>query len=60
MPVIRQGGYIPGCDHQVTPQTPLDNYLYYVGRLKEAMKECGSAIDTVPSAWYHLHMRNNM
>jgi len=60
MPVIRQGGYIPGCDHQVTPLTPLDNYLYYVGRLKDAMEECGSAIDTVPSAWYHLHMRNNV
>ena len=40
MPVIRQGGYIPGCDHQVAPSTPLSHYLYYIGRLKEVMKEC--------------------
>ena len=42
-PVIRQGGYIPGCDHQVAPSTPLKNYLYYIERLKDAMKECGLA-----------------
>lgn len=42
-PVIRQGGYIPSCDHQVAPSTPLKNYLYYIERLKDAMKECGLA-----------------
>lgn len=42
-PVIRQGGYIPGCDHQVAPSTPMSNYLYYIERLRDAMKECGSA-----------------
>lgn len=41
MPVIRQGGYIPGCDHQVAPATSLNDYLYYISRLREAMKECG-------------------
>jgi uroporphyrinogen-III decarboxylase len=30
MPVIRQGGYIPGSDHQVPPSTSLDNYFYYI------------------------------
>ena len=41
MPVIRQGGYVPGSDHQVAPSTPLRLYRYYIGRLKEAMKEAG-------------------
>jgi hypothetical protein len=44
MPVIRKGGYIPGCDHQVAPSTPLSHYLYYISRLKEVMKECGKDI----------------
>jgi len=41
LPVIRQGGYIPGCDHQVAPSTPFENYLFYIDRLKEVMKEAG-------------------
>ncbi len=44
MPVIRQGGYIPGCDHQVAPSTPLENYEYYIKKLKESMKFCGKDI----------------
>lgn len=39
LPVIRQGGYIPGVDHQVAPSTSFENYKYYILRLKEAMKE---------------------
>jgi hypothetical protein len=39
MPVIRQGGYIPGCDHQVAPSTSLEDYRYYIRRLKEVMHE---------------------
>ena len=39
MPVIRQGGFIPGNDHQVTPDTPFENYKYYIGRLREVMEE---------------------
>ena len=41
LPVIRQGGYIPGADHQVAPSTSLDNYRYYISRLQEAMKQAG-------------------
>lgn len=37
LPVIRQGGYVPGCDHQVAPSTPLENYLYYIEKLKCVM-----------------------
>ena len=42
LPVIRQGGYIPGCDHQVAPSTSLENYKYYIERLKEVMKQAGA------------------
>lgn len=41
MPVIRQGGFIPGSDHQVAPSTSMSDYQYYVKRLELAMKECG-------------------
>ena len=41
MPVICQGGYIPGADHQVAPATSLENYRYYLECLKEAMKDAG-------------------
>jgi len=40
-PIIRQGGYIPGCDHQVAPSTSLENYIYYIKKLKEMMTESG-------------------
>ena len=43
-PVIRQGGYIPGTDHQVAPSTSLEDYKYYVERLKEEMKQAGRDI----------------
>ncbi|MGO9964326.1 MAG: uroporphyrinogen decarboxylase family protein [Acidimicrobiales bacterium] len=41
LPVIRQGGYLPGADHQVAPNTPLEYYKYYIGRLKEVMAQAG-------------------
>jgi hypothetical protein len=41
LPVIRQGGYLPGIDHQVTPQTSLANYRYYIEKLSSAMTEAG-------------------
>lgn len=44
MPVIRQGGFIPGSDHQVAPSTSLENYKYYIEKLKAAMAECGKDI----------------
>lgn len=40
-PVIRQGGYLPGADHQVAPSTSLEHYRYYIDRLREAMVESG-------------------
>jgi len=44
IPIIRQGGYIPGADHQVAPSTSLENYKYYIRKLKEAMMQSGSAL----------------
>lgn len=41
LPVIRQGGYIPGCDHQVAPSTSFVNYKYYISQLIKYSKECG-------------------
>lgn len=34
-PLVKDGGYIPWCDHLVPPDVPLDHYLYYVRRMKE-------------------------
>lgn len=42
LPVVRQGGYIVGADHQVPPSASLENYLYYIKRLKEVMAQCGA------------------
>lgn len=44
MPVIRQGGYIPGADHQVAPSTAFEDYLYYLEKLKDAMKYAGADV----------------
>ena len=44
VPVIRSGGYVPGCDHQATPDSSFDNYRYYIKRLKEVMEEAGRDI----------------
>ena len=45
LPVVRQGGYIVGADHQVAPSASLENYRYYIKRLKEVMQQ--SACDNV-------------
>ena len=42
MPVIRQGGYVPGADHQVAPSASFENYQYYLKKLREAMKQAGA------------------
>jgi len=42
LPVIRQGGYLPGCDHQLPPDATLENYRYYVTRLKDCMRYAGA------------------
>ncbi|VBB05763.1 uroporphyrinogen decarboxylase (uro-d) [Lucifera butyrica] len=39
MPVIKQGGYLPCNDHQVPPDAPLENYKYYIKRLREVMQQ---------------------
>ncbi|MGI6007479.1 MAG: uroporphyrinogen decarboxylase family protein [Ruminococcus sp.] len=39
-PVIRQGGYLCGIDHQAAPGTPYEYYKYYIKRLGEVMAEC--------------------
>ena len=35
-PLLKEGGYIPWCDHHVPPDVSLENYLYYVKRMKES------------------------
>lgn len=42
LPVIRQGGYVPGCDHQVAPSTSFEDYQYYIKRLREIMQQAGA------------------
>jgi uroporphyrinogen-III decarboxylase len=34
-PLCAEGGYFPWCDHHVPPDVTLQNYLYYVRRMKE-------------------------
>ncbi len=36
-PLIEEGGYVPAPDHSFPPDTPYDNYLYYMERLQEAV-----------------------
>ncbi len=50
LPVIRQGGYIPGADHQVPPSTSLENYRYYIARLGQVMKQAGLSSSTRSSS----------
>ncbi|MBQ9063103.1 MAG: hypothetical protein IJ121_09830 [Eubacterium sp.] len=38
-PVIQQGGCIICTDHQAAPDTTLENYRYYVRRLKETVAQ---------------------
>jgi uroporphyrinogen decarboxylase len=33
-PLIADGGYIPMLDHSATPDTPYENYRYFLNRLK--------------------------
>ena len=42
LPVIRGGGYIPGSDHQVAPSTSLENYKYYIKKLRKIMEQAGA------------------
>ena len=29
VPLMREGGYVPGCDHAMPPDIPWENYVYY-------------------------------
>ena len=42
LPVVRGGGYIVGADHQVPPSASLEDYRYYILRLREVMAQCGA------------------
>ncbi len=33
-PLVEEGGFIPTPDHRVPPDVPLDNYLFYLDRIK--------------------------
>jgi hypothetical protein len=33
-PIMAEGGFIPMPDHLITPDTPLDNYRYYLDRIR--------------------------
>ena len=44
LPVIRQGGYVPGSDHQVAPSTALKDYQYFIEKLKEVMQQAGADV----------------
>jgi len=35
LPLMREGGYIPLPDHLIIPGTPLEDYRYYLDRLRE-------------------------
>jgi len=35
-PLLKEGGFVPWCDHFVPPDVSLSNYQYYVRRMKEA------------------------
>ncbi|MFP3043730.1 hypothetical protein LQZ19_18115 [Treponema primitia] len=39
LPVIKQGGYMTGVDHQPAPSTPLKHYQYYLKKLGEIMRQ---------------------
>jgi hypothetical protein len=33
-PLIDEGGYLPMLDHSATPDTPYENYRYFLERLR--------------------------
>jgi uroporphyrinogen-III decarboxylase len=34
MPLVRDGGYVPMPDHYITPQTSLDDFRYYLEKIR--------------------------
>lgn len=45
-PMLRRGRFLPSVDHQTAPGTPLENYRYYIARMRaiapQACKDCPS------------------
>jgi len=41
LPVIKQGGFVPSCDHQTPPQVSFEDYRLYVSLLWEYCKSDG-------------------
>jgi uroporphyrinogen decarboxylase len=39
LPLVQDGGYIIMPDHHITPGVSLENYQYYIGRLRELSQE---------------------
>ena len=37
-PLVKEGGYVPALDHSMPPDTPFENYLYYMERLREMVE----------------------
>jgi len=35
LPLMKDGGFVPLPDHLITPETPLENYKYYLERIRE-------------------------
>ncbi|MHC4871737.1 MAG: uroporphyrinogen decarboxylase family protein [Planctomycetota bacterium] len=35
LPVVEEGGFVPGVDHRVQADAPLSNYIYYMKRKRE-------------------------
>lgn len=42
LPVMRQGGFIPSCDHQTPPEVSLDDYRLYMRLLREYCEAAAS------------------
>lgn len=43
LPVMKQGGFIPSCDHQTPPAVSLDDYRLYMGLLREYCQKAAPA-----------------
>jgi uroporphyrinogen decarboxylase len=41
LPYVEQGGFVPGVDHRVPSDVPLDNYKYYLDRKRELFRVGG-------------------
>ncbi len=47
-PLVEEGGYIGFCDHRVPPNVPLENYLFYLEKVRSLW---GKDINLRPMGW---------